>query len=120
VNDIVHEVQRIFVGGRGVAPSTDRVVEVISPHTEQRIGRVAAAGPEDVGGDGLPEGVDRGWYVRPTLFSEVDNDMRIAREEIVGPVLTVIPCADEDEAGEADADVCAPLSGWTRRRRSAG
>ncbi|MET8649654.1 aldehyde dehydrogenase [Nocardia aurea] len=51
-----------------------------------------------VGGAELPEGIDRGWYVRPTLFSDVDNDMRIAREEIFGPVLTVLTYTDEDEA----------------------
>lgn len=51
-----------------------------------------------VGGTTLPDGVDRGWYVRPTLFADADNSMRIAREEIFGPVLTVIPYRDEDDA----------------------
>jgi acyl-CoA reductase-like NAD-dependent aldehyde dehydrogenase len=51
-----------------------------------------------IGGSGLPDGIERGWYVRPTLFSDADNSMRIAREEIFGPVLTVIPYRDEDEA----------------------
>src|SRR5690606_17096054 len=50
------------------------------------------------GGPGLPAGVDRGWYVPPTLFADADNSMRIAREEIFGPVLTVIPYPDEDAA----------------------
>ena len=51
-----------------------------------------------VGGSDMPDGVDRGWYVRPTLFADADNSMRIAREEIFGPVLTVIPYRDEDDA----------------------
>jgi acyl-CoA reductase-like NAD-dependent aldehyde dehydrogenase len=51
-----------------------------------------------LGGSALPDGVDRGWYVRPTLFADADNDMRIAREEIFGPVLTVITYSDEAEA----------------------
>jgi aldehyde dehydrogenase (NAD+) len=51
-----------------------------------------------LGGSALPEGLDRGWYVRPTLFADADNGMRIAREEIFGPVLTVIPYGDEDDA----------------------
>jgi acyl-CoA reductase-like NAD-dependent aldehyde dehydrogenase len=51
-----------------------------------------------VGGADMPDGLDRGWYVRPTLFSDANNDMRIAREEIFGPVLTVISYRDEDEA----------------------
>lgn len=50
------------------------------------------------GGTALPDGVDRGWYVRPTLFADADNSMRIAREEIFGPVLTVIGYRDEDDA----------------------
>ncbi|GAA4541792.1 aldehyde dehydrogenase [Mycobacterium paraffinicum] len=50
------------------------------------------------GGTEMPEGLDRGWYVAPTLFASADNGMRIAREEIFGPVLTVIPYRDEDDA----------------------
>ncbi|MCX5044733.1 aldehyde dehydrogenase [Aldersonia sp. NBC_00410] len=51
-----------------------------------------------VGGTERPEGLDTGWYVRPTLFGNGDNAMRIAREEIFGPVLTVIPYRDEEDA----------------------
>ena len=68
-----------------------------------------------VGGTDLPDGVDRGWYVRPTLFADADNTMRIAREEIFGPVLTVIPYADEAEAVRLADDSEYGLSGsvWT-------
>ena len=51
-----------------------------------------------VGGEGRPEGLDRGWFVRPTVFAGATNAMRIAREEIFGPVLTVTSFAAEDEA----------------------
>ena len=51
-----------------------------------------------VGGTAMPDGLERGWYVRPTLFDQADNAMRIAREEIFGPVLTVIPYADDEQA----------------------
>jgi len=51
-----------------------------------------------VGGLGRPEGFDAGWYVRPTVFSDVNNSMRIAREEIFGPVLAILPFEDEEEA----------------------
>lgn len=54
--------------------------------------RLAAGGP------GLPQGLNRGYYVRPTVFSHVTPDMTIAREEIFGPVLSIIGYADEDEA----------------------
>ncbi|UOZ11905.1 aldehyde dehydrogenase [Amycolatopsis sp. WQ 127309] len=50
------------------------------------------------GGLERPAGLDDGYYVRPTLFADVDNTMRIAREEIFGPVLVVIPFDDEDDA----------------------
>lgn len=50
------------------------------------------------GGLGRPAGLDRGWFTKPTIFFDVNNQMRIAREEIFGPVLSVIACRDEDEA----------------------
>lgn len=50
------------------------------------------------GGIGRPEGVNRGWFVRPTVFANVTNDMTIAREEIFGPVLVLIPYDSVDEA----------------------
>jgi aldehyde dehydrogenase (NAD+) len=50
------------------------------------------------GGEGRPEGLDRGWFVRPTVFAGVTNEMRIAREEIFGPVLCVIAYRDEEQA----------------------
>ncbi len=51
-----------------------------------------------VGGPGRPEGFNRGYYVRPTIFADVSNQMRIAREEIFGPVLSIIPFDTEEEA----------------------
>ncbi|PLW76576.1 aldehyde dehydrogenase family protein [Cohaesibacter celericrescens] len=50
------------------------------------------------GGLGRPEGFDHGWYVRPTIFADVDNAMVIARQEIFGPVLVIIPFDDEEDA----------------------
>ncbi len=50
------------------------------------------------GGTGRPEGFNRGYFVRPTIFADVTNDMTIAREEIFGPVLSIIPF-DNEEAG---------------------
>jgi len=50
------------------------------------------------GGPGRPEGLDKGYYVRPTVFADVNNQMTIAREEIFGPVLSIIPFDSEEEA----------------------
>lgn len=56
------------------------------------------------GGEGLPEGETNGWFVRPTIFTHVDNAMTIARDEIFGPVLTIIPYTDDEQAIEIAND----------------
>lgn len=62
-------------------------------------------------GGGRPEELEQGWYVQPTLFADVRNDMRIAQEEIFGPVICVIPFDDVDEAVEIANDSDYGLSG---------
>jgi len=65
-----------------------------------------------VGGLGKPEGFEDGWYVKPTIFKDVSNDMRIAQEEIFGPVLVIIPFEDEKEAIEIANDTPYGLAAY--------
>ena len=66
------------------------------------------------GGTGLPDGIDAGHYVRPTVFSEANNEMTISREEIFGPVLTMIPYDSEEEAIRIANDTPYGLAGYVQ------
>ncbi len=66
------------------------------------------------GGLGRPEGLNRGYYVRPTVFANVTNDMTIAREEIFGPVLSILPYGTEAEAIAMANDTPYGLSGYVQ------
>lgn len=64
------------------------------------------------GGPGRPEGVEKGYYVRPTVFANVTNDMSIAREEIFGPVISIMGFKDEEEAVKIANDTPYGLAGY--------
>src|SRR5258707_994099 len=64
------------------------------------------------GGLGRPEGISKGYFVKPTVFAGVRSDMTIAREEIFGPVLSIIPYEDEDDAVYIANDSSYGLSGY--------
>ena len=66
----------------------------------------------ETGGVGRPDGLNAGYFVKPTIFSNVSNDMTIAREEIFGPVLVLIPYEDEDEAVAIANDTVYGLSAY--------
>ncbi len=90
---------------------------VISAAQRDRIVGYIRSGLEEgakalVGGVQPPEGMDKGYYVSPTLFVDVDNSMKIAREEIFGPVLVVIPYEDEDDAVRIANDNDYGLAGY--------
>ena len=92
----------------GIAPGDPQAPEtlcgpVISAKQRLRVVSYIRKGIDEganlvVGGTEQPEGLDRGFYVKPTLFVDVDTTMTIAQEEIFGPVLCVIPYDDEDDA----------------------
>ncbi|WP_282692006.1 aldehyde dehydrogenase [Streptomyces sp. CC208A] len=107
-----------LVVGDPLDPATQ--VGPLVAHRQQRrsldyIGIGQAEGAKVLAGGGRPDGLDRGWYVEPTLFGDVDNSMRIAREEIFGPVVCLLPYGDEAEALRIANDSDYGLSGsvWT-------
>jgi aldehyde dehydrogenase (NAD+) len=90
---------------------------VVSKAQFDKIQRLIEAGIQEgaqlaAGGPGLPEGLTRGYYVKPTIFGGVRNDMTIAREEIFGPVLSILPYESEDEAVQIANDTVYGLSGY--------
>ncbi|MFP6709436.1 MAG: aldehyde dehydrogenase family protein, partial [Alphaproteobacteria bacterium] len=64
------------------------------------------------GGPGLPDGMNKGYFVRPTVFANVNNGMTIAREEVFGPVLTILGYENEDDAVAIANDTPYGLSGY--------
>ena len=89
---------------------------LVSDAQRQRVRDYIEKGSEEgaelvTGGAEPPEGIERGYFVRPTVFSGVDNSMTIAQEEIFGPVLSIIPYSDEDEAVRIANDSIYGLAG---------
>jgi aldehyde dehydrogenase (NAD+) len=66
------------------------------------------------GGPGKPEGLDKGYYVKPTIFADVTNDMTIAREEIFGPVLAMMPYDSEEDAIAIGNDTVYGLAAYVQ------
>jgi aldehyde dehydrogenase (NAD+) len=103
-----------------------RLGPVVSKTQQERVLSYINKGIEEgakllTGGPAAPEGLGRGYYVRPTVFSEVRNDMTIAREEIFGPVLSILPYDSEDEAIAIANDTSYGLAGgvWSGDREHA-
>lgn len=107
-------VETIMVGDPGDEAT---VLGPIANHAQsQRVQAMIAAGLEDgarlvCGGPGLPDTVEYGFFARPTIFSDVTSDMRIAQEEIFGPVLAILPYDDVDEAVAIANDTVFGLGG---------
>src|SRR5438874_1257672 len=93
-----------------------RLGPLVSETQRERVRSYIRKGVEEgakllTGGAEAPEGLDKGYFVRPTVFSEVKTDMTIAQEEIFGPVLSILPYDTEDEAIEIANDTIYGLAG---------
>jgi aldehyde dehydrogenase (NAD+) len=97
-----------FIGPLITARQQKKVVDYIS-------GAIDDGAKPLIGGPARPDGLDRGYYVAPTVLTATNNQMRIAREEVFGPVIAVIPYDDEDDAIAIANDTSYGLSGtvWT-------
>jgi acyl-CoA reductase-like NAD-dependent aldehyde dehydrogenase len=99
--DGLTQVARSFRLGDPLAPDTT-MGPLVSERQRRRVEAYIAAGRGQgarlATGGGRPGGLERGWFVEPTVFADVDNSMTVAREEIFGPVVCVIPYDTEDEA----------------------
>lgn len=92
--------------GYRVGPTDDAATQLgplVNRNQFERVQRLIQTGIDEgarlvAGGPGLPEGIRQGFYVRPTIFADVTPDMTIAREEIFGPVLSMMAYDDEDDA----------------------
>ncbi|MEJ5256396.1 MAG: aldehyde dehydrogenase [Acidimicrobiales bacterium] len=114
IKDALAEAVRNFKVGDPLDPATEcgpLVAERQRDRVEGYIARGREEGATLVVGGGRPTGFDRGWYVEPTLFADVDNSMTIAREEIFGPVLSLIPYDSDDDAVAIANDSDYGLSG---------
>jgi aldehyde dehydrogenase (NAD+) len=94
-----------------------RIGPVVSETQWRKIQGLIEKGIEEgatlvTGGPGRPKGLERGYYVRPTVFANVKNEMTIAREEIFGPVLSILPYDDEEDAVRIANDTVYGLSGY--------
>jgi len=107
-----------------VGPATDPAAQIgpmVSQKQWERVQSYIRLGVEEgavllTGGQGRPEGLARGWFVRPTVFTQVTNQMRIAREEIFGPVFCVIPSRTETEAISIANDTSYGLQSYVHGR----
>ena len=107
--------EQITVGDPAAA--TTRIGPVVSEAQWNKIQGLIKKGIDEgatlvVGGPGRPDGLERGYYVRPTVFANVRNDMAIAREEIFGPVLSILPYEDEEDAIRIANDTAYGLYGY--------
>ena len=107
--------EQVKVGDPNAADTT--IGPVVSDVQYEKIQNLIQKGIDEgatleCGGTGRPDGLNAGYFVKPTVFSHVTNDMSIAQEEIFGPVLSLIGYADDDDAVRIANDTVYGLSGY--------
>lgn len=99
--DTITDLAKSLTVGDPLDPGT-KVGPLVSRRQRDRVEGYIAKGKDEgarvTAGGGRPAGLDQGWFVEPTVFADLDNTATVAREEIFGPVLAVVPYTDEDEA----------------------
>ena len=115
VEDLAVKAAETYTPGDPFGEAT-RLGPLVSAAQRERVRGYIQKGVDEganllTGGVEPPEGLEQGFFVRPTVFSEVRNDMTIAQEEIFGPVLSILPYDDEDEAVRIANDTIYGLAG---------
>jgi aldehyde dehydrogenase (NAD+) len=138
-------IEHLVLGGERVPAADRKTFSVIEPGLGEPFAEVAEAGSEDIRravqvaytafialgqqegtqlalGGAIPDASRAGYFLQPTILAEVENTMRVAQEEIFGPVVCIIPFGSEEEAIRCSNDVAYGLSGsvWTRAARHEG
>ena len=118
LEELVKTVEETRIGP-GIDPVTQMGPLVSKTQMDRVLGYISVGNQEGarlIAGGGRPEGLDSGYFVKPTVFADVDGKMRIAREEIFGPVVAAIPFRDEDDlVAKANSTIYGLVAGvWTR------
>jgi aldehyde dehydrogenase (NAD+) len=122
-DEVVEIARRVGMEARVGDPTKDgsHIGPLVSHIQFERVQALIEAGVAEgatllAGGPGKPEGFETGYFVQPTIFADVDNSMRIAREEVFGPVLSIIPFDTEEEAIAIANDTNYGLAAYVQTR----
>lgn len=122
-DEVVEIARRVGMEARVGDPTKEgaHIGPLVSHIQYERVQTLIEAGVAEgatllAGGPGKPEGFESGYFVRPTIFANVDNSMRIAREEVFGPVLSIMPFDTEEEAVAVANDTNYGLAAYVQTR----
>ena len=124
-NETVEKVKKLANDTKVDSPQKDgdHIGPVVSEIQFNKIQTLIQKGIDEgaklvAGGTGKPDGLDKGYFVKPTVFADVNNDMEVARTEIFGPVLSVIPFETEEDAIKIANDTTYGLTNYIQTQDS--